>query len=93
MNQDVGKFLLSWAPMLLLIVVWVFFLWRSRVSQRTPAGETYIQLLAKQLDASLAIVEELRRGNAINERLTADRGAGGRRTVSSGVTGPARRLG
>lgn len=75
MDQDIGRILLSWAPMLLLTFVWVVFMWRYRASQRTPAGETYVQLLAKQLEASLAIVEELRRGNAVNERLTAEYGA------------------
>lgn len=58
----------SWFPMLLLIAVWVFFMWRARGVYTGKSGKTHGQMLEEH-------IAEMRRQNDLLEKLVKDQEA------------------
>ncbi|HEY2528573.1 MAG TPA: hypothetical protein VGJ20_11610 [Xanthobacteraceae bacterium] len=69
MDQMWINFLVSWAPFLLLVILWIGFAWMFRRRGLTPSGRTTAELCEQQLEEMKRQVEEAKRHTTALERI------------------------
>ena len=68
MDKTWTEILIDWFPMLLLIAVWIFAMWRGQRVYSGASGKSHGQLLEEHLEAT-------RRQNDLLEQLVKDQDA------------------